>query len=85
MQAMILVAVFRQASRERIMDWVEWCLPDRIPFLWDRLGYRDTPAQMLHHLVVRRIRAFQASVALRQLAVHPSQKYAPWRPTGSTR
>lgn len=76
MQSLVLVSVFRQASRERIMEWVEWWLPDRIPYVWDRLGYSATPAQMFHTFIVQRIKAFQAGVALRQSAVHPSQKCA---------
>jgi len=76
-QAVVLVSVFRKASRERIMEWVEWCLPSRVPWLWDRLGYTHTPAQMLHRTVEQRIKGFQAGVALRQSAVHSSQKYAP--------
>ena len=75
MQSVVLVSVFRQASRERIMEVVEWCLPDKVPFVWDRLGYRDTPAEMFHHFIVRRIKGFQTGVALRQSAVHPSQRY----------
>ena len=76
MQAVVLVSVFRQASRERIMEYVEWCLPDRIPILWDRLGYTDTPAQVLHRFVVNKIKGFQAGVALRQSATHHSNRSA---------
>lgn len=74
MQALVLVSLFRKASRERVMQWVGWCLPDRIPYVWDRLGYSETPAEMFHAFIVRRIKGFQAGVALRQSAVHPSQK-----------
>ena len=88
-QSLVLVSVFRQASRERIMEWIEWCLPDRIPILWDRFGYRETPAQILHRFVVNRIKGFQASVALQQSCqrFHKqvtifSEKIVPQTPTG---
>lgn len=75
LQCVVLVSLFRQASRERIMEWIEWCLPDRIPYIWDKLGYTDTPAQILHRFVVNRIKGFQAGVALRQSSIHPSNRY----------
>ena len=68
MQALVLVSVFRQQTRDRLMEWLEWALPDRVPLLWDRMGYTATPAQMLHAAVVGKIRGFQAGVARRQAA-----------------
>ncbi len=68
MQALVLVSVFRRQTRERLIEWLEWALPARVPLLWDRLGYTRTPAQMLHAAVVGKIRGFQAGVARRQAA-----------------
>ncbi len=47
MQALVLVSLFRQQTRVKVMEWIEWCLPDRIPWLWDALGHTATPAQVL--------------------------------------
>ena len=70
MQAVVLVSVFRQQTRDKLIEYVEWCLPDRIPWLWDHMGYRQTPAQMVHSAIVSKISAFQAGVARRQSAAH---------------
>ena len=70
MQALVLVSVFRQQTRDKLVEYIEWCLPDRIPWLWDRMGYRATPAQMVHNAIVSKIGAFQAGVARRQSASH---------------
>ena len=43
MQAVVLVSLFRKASREKIMECLEWCLPKRIPFLWDRRALQFVP------------------------------------------
>ena len=74
MQALVLVSLFRQQTRDKLMEYVEWCLPDRIPWLWDRLGYRQTPAQLVHSAIVSKIGAFQASVARRQSVSHADQR-----------
>ena len=76
MQALVLVSVFRQQTRDRLMEWLEWALPDRVPLLWDRLGYTATPAQMLHAAVVGKIRGFQAGVARRQAAAQLDRRCA---------
>ena len=83
MQALVLVSVFRQQTRDRLMEWLEWALPDRVPFLWDRLGYTATPAQMLHSTVVGKIRGFQAGVARRQAAAQLDRRCAPGFGQGS--
>lgn len=83
MQALVLVSVFRQQTRDRLMEWLEWALPDRVPFLWDRLGYTATPAQMLHATVVGKIRGFQAGVARRQAAARLDRRCAPGFGKGS--
>lgn len=75
MQAVVLVSVFRKASRQRIMQWLEWCLPHRLPVLWKGQPANVSPASLLHSFVEQRIKSFQAGVALRQSAVHPSQKW----------
>jgi len=74
MQALVLVSVFRQQTRDKLMEYVEWCLPDRIPWLWDHMKYSQTPAQMVHSAIVNKISAFQASVASRQSAAHSDQR-----------
>ncbi len=74
MQALVLVSVFRQQTRDKLMEYIEWCLPDRIPWLWDRMGYRQTPAQMVHSAIVDKIGAFQASVARRQSVSRSDQR-----------
>ena len=33
MQALVLVSLFRQQTRARIIEWIEWCLPNRIPYV----------------------------------------------------
>jgi hypothetical protein len=33
MQALVLVSLFRQQTRARIIEAIEWCLPDRIPWV----------------------------------------------------
>ena len=76
MQALVLVSVFRQQTRDKLVEYIEWCLPDRIPWLWDRMGYRHTPAQMVHNAIVSKIGAFQASVARRQSASHQDPRRA---------
>jgi hypothetical protein len=68
MQAVVLVSVFRQQTRDKLIEYIEWCLPDRIPWLWDHMGYTQTPAQMVHSAIVSKISAFQAGVARRQSA-----------------
>lgn len=74
MQALVLVSVFRQQTRARLMEYIEWCLPDRIPWLWDAMGYRQTPAQMVHAAIVNKIAAFQAGVARRQSGAHTDHR-----------
>ena len=74
MQAVVLVSIFRKASRERILQWVEWCLPQRLPVVWKGQPSHVSPASLLHDFVERRIKNFQAGVALRQAAIHPSQR-----------
>ena len=74
MQALVLVSVFRQQTRDKLMEYIEWCLPDRIPLLWDRMGYRQTPAQMVHSAIVNKISSFQASVARRQSVSRTDQR-----------
>ena len=74
MQALVLVSLFRQQTRDKLMEYIEWCLPDRIPWLWDRMGYRQTPAQMVHSAIVDKIGAFQASVARRQSVSRSDQR-----------
>ena len=76
MQALVLVSVFRQQTRDKLVEYIEWCLPDRIPWLWDRMGYRHTPAQMVHNAIVSKIGAFQAGVARRQSASHQDPRQA---------
>ena len=66
MQSLVLVSIFQAHSRERVVAAIERCLPDRIPWLWDRLGYTSTPAQMFHGLVLRKVADFKAGVAVRQ-------------------
>ena len=75
MQAVVLVSVFRQQTRDKLIEYIEWCLPDRIPWLWDYMGYRQTPAQMVHSAIVSKISAFQAGVARRQSAAHSDHRY----------
>lgn len=75
MQAVVLVSVFRQQTRDKLIEYIEWCLPDRIPWLWDYMGYRQTPAQMVHSAIVSKISAFQAGVARRQSAAHSDPRY----------
>lgn len=77
MQALVLVSVFRQQTRLRVMEWIEWCLPDRIPWLWDRLGYTATPAEVVHAAIIAKIAAFQAGVARRQAATSLDHRSAP--------
>jgi hypothetical protein len=36
--------------------------------VWDVLGYKSTPAQMVHELIVSKIQGFQAGVVRRQAA-----------------
>ena len=74
MQALVLVSLFRQQTRDKLMEYVEWCLPDRIPWLWDRMRYRQTPAQMVHSAIVNKISSFQASVARRQSVSRSDQR-----------
>ena len=83
MQALVLVSVFRQQTRDKLVEYIEWCLPDRIPWLWDRMGYRHTPAQMVHNAIVSKIGAFQAGVARRQSASHQDPRQALRRCDGS--
>lgn len=68
MQALVLVSVFRQQTRVKVMEWIEWCLPDRIPWLSAALGHTTTPAQVVHQAIVANIASFQAGVARRQAA-----------------
>lgn len=63
MQTAVLVSLFRKETRERIMGFVAWCLPARIPYVWT--GPRS-PAEVLNGLVISRIRAFQAQITRRQ-------------------
>ena len=65
-QTLALVAIFQQTSRARVIAGIERALPARIPWLWDRLGYQESPAQLFHALVLQRVAAFKASVAVRQ-------------------
>ena len=44
MQTLVLLSLFRKQSRERIMGWLEWCLPNTIPYVWRS---ERTPAQVL--------------------------------------
>lgn len=68
MQTLVLVALFRQQTREKIIAWIEWVLPDRIPGLWGYLGLTATPAELLHDYIRRRIAEFQAGVSKRAAA-----------------
>ncbi|KAK9917565.1 hypothetical protein WJX75_005821 [Coccomyxa subellipsoidea] len=75
MQALVLVSVFRQQTRVKVMEWIEWCLPDRIPWLWDTLGHTATPAQVVHQAIVHNIASFQAGVARRQAATSLDRRW----------
>ena len=68
MQTLVLVALFRQQTREKIIAWIEWVLPDRIPGLWGYLGLTATPAELLHDYIRRRIAEFQEGVTRRAAA-----------------
>lgn len=74
MQAVILVSVFRKASRKRLMGLVELCLPSRLPFRWKGQEITSSPASLFHNFLEQSIKNFQAGVALRQSPVHPSQR-----------
>ena len=66
LQTLVLVSIFQQHSRARVIAGIERALPARIPWLWDRLGYQESPAQLFHSLVLQKVAAFKASVAVRQ-------------------
>ena len=66
LQTLVMVSIFQQHSRARVIAAIEHALPARIPWLWDRLGYHESPAQLFHALVLQRVAAFKASVAVRQ-------------------
>ena len=68
MQTLVLVALFRQQTREKIIAWIEWVLPDSIPGLWDYLRLTATPAELLHDYIRRRIGDFQEGVNRRAAA-----------------
>jgi hypothetical protein len=54
---MFFIALFRQGTREAIMQWFERVLPDHIP----GLHLRAPLAHELHHFVNRSIAKFQVS------------------------
>ena len=66
LQTLALVSIFQAEARERVIAAIEHSLPSRIPWLWDRLGYSESPAQLFHGLVLRKVAAFKAGVAVRQ-------------------
>jgi hypothetical protein len=54
------------------MEWLEWLLPTRLPFL--HLKY--TPAELLHLFITHKIEGFQAGVAKRAAARAADPRYA---------
>ncbi|KAK9815151.1 hypothetical protein WJX73_008909 [Symbiochloris irregularis] len=63
LQTLVLLSLFRKQSRERIMGWLEWCLPNSIPYVWRS---ERTPAQVVHEVLLSRITVFKASITTRQ-------------------
>ena len=76
-QALVLVLIFMHGTRERLMEIVEWCLPDRIPLVWPALGLKATPAQMLHAAIISKISDFRASVARREASAQLDKRHVP--------
>jgi hypothetical protein len=82
LQAWFFLAVFQRRSREWAMEHVEWLLPDRIPWLWDRMGYTRTPAQLLHDKLISAMGRFQEGVVERAAASQLDKRYNPRGTTG---
>ena len=64
MQSLFFIALFRKQTRDAVLDWVEWLMPARIPFL----PLRNPPARAMHLFITGHIQAFQDGVAKRAAA-----------------
>ena len=67
-QAAFFIALFREASRERILAALEKSLPSRLPFQLPWISNGTTPAQALHNKINSSIASFQDGVARRAAA-----------------
>lgn len=78
-QALFFLAFFMRPSREFVIGLVERVLPDRIPWLWDHMGYTSTPAEMLHNRINDWIHKFQES-SVQQAAAGQLDQRCAFRP-----
>lgn len=67
-QAAFFIALFREASRERILASLERTLPSRLPIGLPGVSNGTTPAQALHTYINSSIASFQDGVARRAAA-----------------
>ena len=73
MQSLFFVALFRKQTRDAVLDWVEWLMPARIPFL----PLRNPPARAMHLFITGHIQAFQDGVARRAAARAVDKRWVP--------